>query len=90
MRNESGDLLTYTGLPSGTIRRLEALIPKINKHLGRELKSRNELVRVIILEGIADLERDCARVVGALILRHRRKNNELSRSVRSESPSVDS
>jgi len=65
--------LHNTMLPEGTKARLDRLRPQINSMLGVELNSRAALVRLILLEGIADLEGECVSLRAAIILKHRKQ-----------------
>ncbi len=73
MSNEIISEIIYIDFPIGTKARLDRLIAQVNSSLGIKLKTRNDLIRLILLEGIADLEGECASLRGALILKYRKE-----------------
>lgn len=72
MINQNEESLWGLGMPNGTKQRLDRLKGKVENDLGIKVKSRAALIRLILLEGIADLERNCASIRGALILKYRK------------------
>lgn len=63
-------------IPSGTIGRLDRLKRSVEKSTGIKIKSRSALVRIILLDGISELEKKYAAINAAIILEHRKQRGE--------------